>query len=160
MIKKYDLDEYIEKYREYPPLITELPYNSDGYKIMIEYSLRKNEKLTEEKVSELIKKFNIEYGIVNETKPKQDKKESKNDMADSKKIRNLLKKYGASDYEIENFMDELEQEDFSPYSKEVIDKLKTTPEGRAIIRDMPKMKKEELISKIKGVLSNESKENN
>lgn len=70
-------------------------------------------------------------------------------MADSKKIKTLLKKYGASDYEIENFMDELEEEDFSPYSQEVITKLKETPEGRAIIKDMPKTDKAELMRKIK-----------
>lgn len=159
MAKKYDLDEYIEKYGEHPPLITELPYGSDGYKIMIEYSLRKNIKLTEEKISELIKKFNIKYGVI-DTEPKQNKKENTNEMEDRTKIRALLKKYGASNYEIENFMSDLDSEDFSPYSKEIIDKLKTTQEGRAIIRDMPKMKKDELISKIKEVLSNESKENN
>ena len=75
-------------------------------------------------------------------------------MADSKKIKALLKKYGASDYEIENFMDELEEEDFSPYSKEIIDKLKETEEGKKIIKDMPKMEKQELIAKIKDVLNN------
>ena len=37
-----------------------------------------------------------------QTKKRED---NKKDMADSKKIRSLLKKYGASDYEIENFMD-------------------------------------------------------
>lgn len=70
-------------------------------------------------------------------------------MADNNKIKNLLKKYGASDYEIENFMDELEDDDFNPYSKEVITKLKETPEGRAIIKDMPKTDKAELMRKIK-----------
>ena len=74
-------------------------------------------------------------------------------MADNKKIRALLKKYGASDYEIENFMDELEEEDFSPYSQEVISKLRETDEGKAIIRDMPKMDKQELIAKIKEVIN-------
>lgn len=86
-----------------------------------------------------------------EKKDKQE--EGKKDMADSKKIRALLKKYGASDYEIENFMDELEEEDFSPYSQEVISKLRETDEGKAIIRDMPKMDKQELIAKIKEVIN-------
>jgi len=75
--------------------------------------------------------------------------EGEKDMADSKKIRALLKKYGASDYEIENFMDELEEDNFNPYSKDVISKLRETPEGKAIIRDMPKTDKQELIKKIK-----------
>lgn len=74
-------------------------------------------------------------------------------MANNEKIKELLKKHGFKKFEIENFMDELEEEDFSPYSKEIIDKLKETDEGKAIIRDMPKMDKQELIAKIKQVIN-------
>ena len=68
---------------------------------------------------------------------------------DRTKLKELLQKYGVNKNEIENFMDELDQEDFSPYSQEVITKLKETPEGRAIIKDMPKTDKAELMRKIK-----------
>lgn len=94
-----------------------------------------------------------DYAKENNKKDIEKQEEGKKDMADSKKIRALLKKYGASDYEIENFMDELEEEDFSPYSQEVISKLRETDEGKAIIRDMPKMDKQELIAKIKEVIN-------
>ena len=107
------LDEYLKKFKEEPPFIIEFPYENKQYGIIMEWAIYKNEKLTFKKVSELMHKLNIETGVVFNNK-KENEEENKKDMVDSKKIRALLKKYGASDYEIENFMDELE-EDFNPY---------------------------------------------
>lgn len=92
----------------------------------------------------------------NGNKDKKPKQEDK--MADTKKLRYLLKKYGASDYEIENFIEDYEadEEEFSPYSKEIIDRLKQTDAGKQIIKDMPKTKKDELIKKIKEHFNNEN----
>lgn len=147
------LSEYLKKFKEKPPLIIEFPYENEQYGIIMEWAIDKNEKLTYKKVSELIDKLNIETGVVFDNK-KENEEENKKDMADIKKIKNLLKKYGASDYEIENFIEELEADDFNPYSKDVISKLRETPEGKAIIRDMPKTDKQELIKKIKEHLGN------
>lgn len=96
------------------------------------------------------------------------------------KIRELLKKYGAEDKEIENFMQELAEskenvEDLEhdikkdneeePYDKtdeddeeylfnaKNLEILKATEEGKKLIIDAPKMAKEELAEAVKKLLS-------
>lgn len=94
------------------------------------------------------------------------------------KIRKLLKKYGAEDNEIENFMQDLadfkedeehdldidknenqadtEVEDDEEYllNADNRDKLKLTKEGTDLIINAPKMAKEELAEAIKKLLNN------
>ena len=81
------------------------------------------------------------------------------------KIRKLLKRYGASEEEIENFMNDLadykedveeeiedEEEDFNYLDADTIAKLKATEEGKDLILNAPNMAKEELVEAIKKYL--------
>lgn len=69
---KEKLVEYVRKFGDVPPAIVELPYESAGYQIMIEYALRNNEKLTLKKVGELIEEFRIRFGVVDKETADED----------------------------------------------------------------------------------------
>ena len=85
-----------------------------------------------------------------------------NDMEENK-IRSLLKRYGAEDSEIENFMRDLaevkddaeedEEDDFNYLDEETMTKLKATEEGKDLIMNAPKMAKDELKKAIMDYLS-------
>ena len=81
------------------------------------------------------------------------KEESEDNEMDENKIRVLLKRYGAEDSEIENFMEDLanykedatdEEDDFNYLDDETMTKLKATEEGKDLIMNAPKMAKDEL----------------
>lgn len=81
---------------------------------------------------------------------------------EAEKIRNLLKRYGAKDEEIENFMTDLyeakdetkdDEEDFNYLDGDTMAKLKATKEGQDLIINAPKMAKDELKKAIKDYLS-------
>lgn len=86
-----------------------------------------------------------------------------NDM-EEQKIRSLLKRYGAVDEEIENFMQDLadykedaeEDDDFNYLDDDTMTKLKATEEGKDLIMNAPKMAKEELKKAIMDYLSKQS----
>lgn len=90
-----------------------------------------------------------------------------NDM-EEQKIRSLLKRYGASDIEIENFMTDLyeakdeikdnmeEDDDFNYLDEETMTKLKATKEGQDLIIKAPKMAKDELKKAVMEYLSTQS----
>lgn len=82
-------------------------------------------------------------------KPKE--KSGGNDM-EEKRIRDLLKQYGAADVEIENFMNDL-NDDFNYL--DYIDKLKLTEKGKDIIAKAPELKKDELKKLILDYLKEE-----
>lgn len=84
-----------------------------------------------------------------------------NDMEENK-IRSLLKRYGAEDSEIENFMRDLadykddaedEEDDFNYLDEDTMTKLKATEEGKDLIMNAPKMAKDELKKAIMDYLS-------
>ena len=95
----------------------------------------------------------------NEETPKT---ESEDTEMEAEKIRNLLKRYGAVDEEIENFMTDLyetkdemkdDEEDFNYLDGDTMSKLKATKEGQDLIINAPKMAKDELKKAIKDYLS-------
>lgn len=80
-----------------------------------------------------------------------------NDMQEEK-IRNLLKKYGAADSEIENFMNDLMEvkediDDFNYLDADTMGKLKSSDEGKRLIMNAPKMQKEELKKAVTELLN-------
>lgn len=76
------------------------------------------------------------------------------------KIKKLLKDYGASDKEIANFINDLqedkeeieEDEDFNYLDSETMNKLRADDKGKDIIMNAPSMKKEELKKLVKEYL--------
>lgn len=80
---------------------------------------------------------------------------------EEQKIRELLKRYGAEDEEIENFMQDLGEkkedleEDEEEYllNEDTISKLKETQKGQDLIINAPKMAKEDLKKAIKEYLT-------
>ena len=109
--------------------------------------------------SELPIKVSVKYYLNNEETPKT---ESEDTDMEAEKIRNLLKRYGAKDEEIENFMTDLyetkdemkdDEEDFNYLDGDTMAKLKATKEGQDLIINAPKMAKDELKKAIKDYLS-------
>lgn len=96
------------------------------------------------------------------TKPNEEKGE--NEM-EEKKIRDLLKRYGAEDNEIENFMadlkdtkeeieEEIEEDEDYVLSPKNLEVLKATEDGKDLIMRAPEMTKEELKKAIYDFLNN------
>lgn len=126
-------------------------------------------KLDDNASEEDYKKF-VEYVYnyvgqdVNDYLPQEqiENQEGEDTEMDAKKIRTLLKRYGAEDTEIENFMEDLENlkdeieedDDFNYLDNDTMEKLKATEEGKDLIMNAPKMAKEELKAAIKKYLSN------
>lgn len=126
-------------------------------------------KLDDNATEEDYKKF-VEYVYnyvgqdVNDYLPQEqnENQEGENTEMDANKIRTLLKRYGAEDNEIENFMEDLENlkdeieedDDFNYLDNDTMEKLKATEEGKDLIINAPKMAKEELKAAIKKYLSN------
>ena len=95
----------------------------------------------------------------------EDTKDSEDTDMEAEKIRNLLKRYGAVDEEIENFMTDLyetkdemkdDEEDFNYLDGDTMAKLKATKEGQDLIINAPKMAKDELKKAITDYLSKQS----
>ena len=103
-----------------------------------------------------------ELSYVVQQKGKPIFEESEDNEMDEQKIRALLKKYGAEDKEIDNFMEDLanykedatdEEDDFNYLDDETMTKLKATEEGKDLIMNAPKMAKDELKKAIMEYLS-------
>lgn len=115
-----------------------------------------NEKGTIDMIDEL------SYTVQQKGQPVFEENEG-NDMEEAK-IRSLLKRYGAVDEEIENFMQDLadykedaeEDDDFNYLDGDTMTKLKATEEGKDLILNAPKMAKEELKKAIMEYLSKQS----
>lgn len=97
----------------------------------------------------------------NEETYEEETDEGEDAEMEEKKIRTLLKRYGADDREIDNFMEDLvnykqeseEDEDFNYLDGDTMSKLKATEEGKDLIMNAPKMAKDELKKAIQDYLS-------
>lgn len=146
------MNDYIEKFGELPPLVATKHYEDDFYQELYKKSLESGKPITGEDIDKALE--NEEYDIDFKSFEKGDE-----DM-DLNKIKKLLKTYGASDNEITNFVNDLQEtkeevedeEDVNYLSKETMDKLKATDKGKDIIMNAPTMKREELRKAIKEYL--------
>lgn len=122
---------------------------------MIE-AIERGKPLTDEEIDNAYK------DKIDVVKEQENNQEGEDTDMDASKIRTLLKRYGAEDTEIENFMEDLENlkdeieedDDFNYLDNDTMEKLKATEEGKDLIMNAPKMAKEELKAAIKKYLSN------
>ena len=132
------------------------------------YSFKLDNNATEEDFKKFVEYI---YGYIgediNDYIPNEEvadtKEENEDNDMEANKIRNLLKRYGADDKEIENFMTDLyeakdenedaEEDDFNYLDSDTMSKLKLTEEGKDLIMNAPKMAKDELKKAIKEYLS-------
>lgn len=130
------------------------------------YSFKLDDGATEEDYKKFVEYI---YGYIgediNDYIPNEEVADTKNENEDAemeeKKIRTLLKRYGADDREIDNFMEDLvnykqeseEDEDFNYLDGDTMSKLKATEEGKDLIMNAPKMAKDELKKAIQDYLS-------
>lgn len=151
-----ELKEYFDKFDELPYLPMMASYNDDIYQYLLSMALLRGTPLTEEEIN---KAYDNKVDVVKEENPKT---ESEDTDMEAEKIRNLLKRYGAVDEEIENFMTDLyetkdemkdDEEDFNYLDGDTMAKLKATKEGQDLIINAPKMAKDELKKAIKEYLS-------
>lgn len=148
-----ELRAYYDKFDEFPYLPMMASYNDDIYQYLLSMAILREKPLTEQEINEA---YENKVDLVEDTKENEG-----NDMEENK-IRNLLKRYGAKDEEIENFMTDLyetkdemkdEEEDFNYLDGDTMSKLKATKEGQDLIINAPKMAKDELKKAIKDYLS-------
>lgn len=148
-----ELREYFDKFDEIPYLPMMASYNDEIYQYLLSKALVRGKPLTEEEINDA---YENKIDIVRENGESED-----NEM-DEQKIRALLKKYGAEDKEIDNFMEDLanykedatdEEDDFNYLDDETMTKLKATEEGKDLIMNAPKMAKDELKKAIMEYLS-------
>lgn len=64
--------EYELKFKELPPFIKTLPYESEPYQFALEYALSENKKLTYDSIAKLFEKVGIRYDYVSEDTEKED----------------------------------------------------------------------------------------
>lgn len=130
------------------------------------YSFKLDDGATEEDYKKFVEYI---YGYIGEDInnyiPNEEVADAKDKNEDAemeeKKIRTLLKRYGADDREIDNFMEDLvnykqeseEDEDFNYLDGDTMSKLKATEEGKDLIMNAPKMAKDELKKAIQDYLS-------
>ena len=130
------------------------------------YSFKLDDGATEEDYKKFVEYI---YGYIgediNDYIPNEEVADTKDENEDAemeeKKIRTLLKRYGADDREIDNFMEDLvnykqeseEDEDFNYLDGDTMSKLKATEEGKDLIMNAPKMAKDELKKAIQDYLS-------
>lgn len=150
-----ELKEYFEKFDELPYLPMMASYNDDIYQYLLSMALLRGTPLTEEEIN---KAYDNKVDLVKEETPKDENEDAE---MEEKKIRTLLKRYGADDREIDNFMEDLvnykqeseEDEDFNYLDGDTMSKLKATEEGKDLIMNAPKMAKDELKKAIQDYLS-------
>lgn len=130
------------------------------------YSFKLDDNATEEDYKKFVEYI---YGYIgediNDYIPNEEVTDTKDENEDAemeeKRIRTLLKRYGADDREIDNFMEDLvnykqeseEDEDFNYLDGDTMSKLKATEEGKDLIMNAPKMAKDELKKAIQDYLS-------
>lgn len=168
-----ELKAYFEKFNGFPYLPIMASYDDDTYQYLLTMAILREQPLTEEEVEEA---YNGKIDLVEENTDKEkgdaDVDTNMDDKA-QKKIRVLLKRYGADGKEIENFMRDLlefkeaseedkvksdekeieDEEDFNYLDEETIAKLKATEDGKDLIMNAPKMAKDELKKAIMEYLS-------
>jgi len=155
-MENIELKNYVEKFGDFPYLPIMASYEDDIYQYLLSMALLRGTPLTDEEI-------NVAYeNKVDMVKEENPKTESEDTEMEAEKIRNLLKRYGARDEEIENFMTDLyeakdetkdEEEDFNYLDGDTMTKLKATKEGQDLIINAPKMAKDELKKAIKDYLS-------
>lgn len=151
-----ELKNYVDKFGDFPFLPTMATYDDDIYQYLLSMAILRGTPLTDEEI-------NVAYeNKVDMVKEENQKTKSEDADMEAEKIRNLLKRYGARDEEIENFMTDLyeakdetkdEEEDFNYLDGDTMTKLKATKEGQDLIINAPKMAKDELKKAIKEYLS-------
>ena len=151
-----ELKNYVDKFGDFPFLPTMATYDDDIYQYLLSMAILRGTPLTDEEI-------NVAYeNKVDMVKEENQKTESEDTDMEAEKIRNLLKRYGAVDEEIENFMTDLyetkdemkdDEEDFNYLDGDTMSKLKATKEGQDLIINAPKMAKDELKKAIKDYLS-------
>ena len=94
------LEEYLDVFDEYPPLIQTINYDDEKYQELILNALKQKKPITADEVEKAFE--NEKY----DTLPNE-KEGAKMEEKDIKKIKELLKEYGAKEEEIENFMQDL-----------------------------------------------------
>lgn len=67
LLLRYEL-----KFKDLPPFIKTLPYDSEEYQFALEYALNKNKKLTYDSIANLFKKVGIRYDYVDEDTEQED----------------------------------------------------------------------------------------
>ncbi len=131
------------------------------------FALMLDDNATEEDYKKFVEYI---YGYIGEdindylNNEETSKDENEDAEMEEKKIRTLLKRYGADDREIDNFMEDLvnykqeseEDEDFNYLDGDTMAKLKATKEGQDLIINAPKMAKDELKKAITDYLSKQS----
>ena len=152
-----ELQEYFEKFDEIPFLPMMASYEDDIYQYLLSIALLRGTPLTEEEIN------NAYENKVDVVKEEEKPNENEDNDMEANKIRNLLKRYGADDKEIENFMTDLyeakdenedaEEDDFNYLDSDTMSKLKLTEEGKDLIMNAPKMAKDELKKAIKEYLA-------
>lgn len=148
------LEKYYDMFGDYPPRVITMDYENEVYIKLMDEAIKNNKPISTFDLDEALD--GIEYDLV------YDEEKGEEDM-DLNKIKKLLKTYGASDNEITNFVNDLqekkeeveEEEDINYLSKETMDKLKATDKGKDIIMNAPTMKREELKKLVKEYLSKE-----
>lgn len=149
-----ELRAYFDKFDEFPYLPMMASYDDDIYQYLLSMAILREKPLTEQEINEAYEnKVDLIENADNED----------NDMEENK-IRSLLKRYGAVDEEIENFMQDLadykedaeEDDDFNYLDGDTMTKLKATEEGKDLILNAPKMAKDELKKAIMDYLSKQS----
>lgn len=149
-----ELQVYYDKFNEFPYLPMMASYDDDIYQYLLSMAILREKPLTEQEINEA---YENKVDLVENTDNEG------NDM-EEQKIRSLLKRYGAVDEEIENFMQDLadykedaeEDDDFNYLDDDTMTKLKATEEGKDLILNAPKMAKEELKKAIMEYLSKQS----
>lgn len=150
-----ELRAYYDKFDEFPYLPMMASYNDDIYQYLLSMALLRGTPLTEEEIN---KAYDNKIDLVKEETSKDENEDAE---MEEKKIRTLLKRYGADDREIDNFMEDLvnykqeseEDEDFNYLDGDTMSKLKATEEGKDLIMNAPKMAKDELKKAIMEYLS-------
>ena len=159
-MENIELKDYFDKFNDFPYLPMMASYDDDIYQCLLTMALLRGTPLTEEEIN------NAYENKVDIVKEEETTENEDNDMEENK-IRNLLKRYGASDIEIENFMtdlyetkdeikDDMEDDDFNYLDGDTMAKLKATKEGQDLIIKAPKMAKDELKKAIMEYLSTQS----
>lgn len=149
-----ELNNYVEKFGDFPYLPMMASYDDDIYQYLLSMAILREKPLTEQEINEA---YENKVDLVENTDNEG------NDMEENK-IRSLLKRYGAVDEEIENFMQDLadykeeaeEDDDFNYLDGDTMTKLKATEEGKDLILNAPKMAKDELKKAIMDYLSKQS----
>ena len=151
-----ELKNYVEKFGDFPFIPMMASYEDDIYQYLLSMALLRGTPLTDEEINDAYE------NKVDVVKEEEKPKESEDNEMDEKKIRTLLKRYGAEDVEIDNFMEDLanykedatdEEDDFNYLDDETMTKLKATEEGKDLIMNAPKMAKDELKKAIMEYLS-------